>query len=79
MLWALLSVLSGLGDSIIFALTKKLKGVDKSIIVWVQYAFALPFLAVLLYLNYPKNIDSDVYWIAVPNGALLLPVNTPFA
>ena len=56
MLWAILSVLSGLGDAVIFALMKKLKGANNSIVVWVQYAFALPFLAVLLYFNYPQNI-----------------------
>lgn len=72
MLWAILSVISGLGDSFIFALMKKLKNVDSLIVAWVHYAFALPFLAVLLYFNYPQKISSDVYWIAALNGMLLI-------
>lgn len=72
MLWAILSVLSGLGDAIEFALMKKLKGISSSIVVWVQYAFALPFLAVLLYFNYPQKINNNVYWIAILNGLLLI-------
>ncbi|MBS3105837.1 DMT family transporter [Candidatus Woesearchaeota archaeon] len=72
MLWAFLSVVSGLGDAVIFALMKKLKPVNSSIIVWVQYAFALPFLLILLYFNYPQKISLDVYWIAALNGILLI-------
>lgn len=72
MLWAILSVLSGLGDSVIFALMKKLKQVNNSIVVWVQYAFALPFLFILLYFNYPQKINPNVYWIALLNGILLI-------
>jgi uncharacterized membrane protein len=72
MLWVILSVLSGLGDAIEFALMKKLKGISSSIVVWVQYAFALPFLAVLLYFNYPQKINNSVYWIAILNGLLLI-------
>lgn len=72
MLWIILSILSGLGDALIFALMKKLRGTNNSIVVWVQYAFALPFLAVLLYLNYPQNIDSSVYWVAFLNGILMI-------
>lgn len=71
MLWAILSVLSGLGDSIIFALSKKLKNVDNAVVVWVQYAFALPFLSILLYFNYPIQISSSIYWIAVLSAILL--------
>lgn len=72
MLWVFLSVLSGFGDAIIFALMKKLKLVNSSIVVWVQYAFALPFLLILLYFNYPQKISFDVYWIAALNGMLLV-------
>lgn len=72
MLWAFLSVVSGLGDAVIFALMKKLKPVNSSIIVWVQYAFALPFLLVLLYFNYPEQINANVYWIAGLNSVLLI-------
>ena len=72
MLWALLSVLSGLGDAVMFALMKKLKQVNSSIVVWVHYAFALPFLLILLYFNYPRKINADVYWNAALNAALLL-------
>lgn len=72
MLWAFLSVVSGLGDAIIFALMKKLKPVNSSIIVWVQYAFALPFLLALLYFNYPEKINADAYWIAALNAILLI-------
>ena len=72
MICIFLSILSGLGDAVIFSLMKKLKGVNNSIVVWVHYAFALPFLFILLYLNYPQQISSDVYWIAALNGALLI-------
>ncbi|MBI2659090.1 DMT family transporter [Candidatus Woesearchaeota archaeon] len=72
MLWAFLSVVSGLGDAVIFALMKKLKPVNSSIVVWVQYAFALPFLLILLHFNYPEKINADVYWNAALNGILLI-------
>lgn len=72
MLWALLSILSGLGDAVGFTLMKELKGTNNSIVVWVQFAFALPFLLVLLYFNYPQKISTDVYWVIVLNGILML-------
>ena len=72
MLWALLSILSGIGDAFGFALMKKLKGTNSSVVVWVQYAFALPFLLAFLYFNYPQKISIDVYWVMVLNGTLLL-------
>ena len=72
MLWAFLSVLSGLGDALGFAIMKKLKGSNSSVVVWVQYAFALPFLLGLLYFNYPQKISIDVYWVTALNGILLL-------
>jgi len=72
MLWAFLSVVSGLGDAVIFALMKRLKGVSNTIVVWVQYAFALPFLLVLLYFNYPEKINANVYWNVALNAVLLL-------
>lgn len=72
MFWALLSIISGLGDAIIFALMKRLKETNNSIVVWVQYAFALPFLFVLLHFKYPQKINFNVYWIAVLNGVLLI-------
>jgi drug/metabolite transporter (DMT)-like permease len=72
MLWAILSVLSGLGDAIGFAFMKKLKGTGNSVVVWVQYAFALPFLLALLYFSYPEKIIADVYWVALVNSILLI-------
>ncbi|MBI2541297.1 DMT family transporter [Candidatus Woesearchaeota archaeon] len=72
MLWIILSVLSGLGDAIIFALMKKLKGVNSSIVVWVHYAFAIPFLLVFLYFSFPENISNNLYWIIPLNSILLL-------
>ncbi len=72
MMWALLSVISGLFDAIMFASMKKLDKVNNSIIVWVQYAFALPFLIGVLYFNYPQNIAGQVYLIIVANAVLLL-------
>lgn len=72
MLWIILSVLSGLGDAIIFALMKKLKGVNSSIVVWVLYAFAIPFLLVFLYFSFPENISNNLYWIIPLNSILLL-------
>lgn len=72
MVWAILSIISGLGDAAMFALMKKLKGANNSIVVWVQYAFALPFLLALLYFNYPQTIRQNVYWIAALNGILLI-------
>ncbi|MBI3027094.1 DMT family transporter [Candidatus Woesearchaeota archaeon] len=71
MLWALLSIISGLGDATMFASMKKLKKVSNSIVVWAQYAFALPFMLIFLYINYPQRINSNVYWIAALNGILL--------
>lgn len=72
MLWAFLSILSGLGDALGFAIMKKLKGSNSSVVVWVQYAFALPFLLGLLYFNYPQKISIYVYWVIFFNGILLL-------
>lgn len=72
MLWIILSVLSGLGDAIIFALMKKLKGISSSIVVWVHYALALPFLFVLMYFSFPEKTGSNLYWIIPLNSILLL-------
>lgn len=72
MLWAFLSIISGFGDAIMFALMKKLKGINNSMIVWTQHFFALPFLLILLYFNYPQNINFNVYWTAFLNSVLLL-------
>lgn len=72
MLWAFLSIISGLGDAVTFASMKRLKGVNSSIVVWVQYVFALPFLLGLLYFNYPQKINLNVYWIGALNGILLI-------
>ncbi len=72
MLWAFLSIISGLGDAIMFAVMKKLKGANNSAVVWMQFAVASPFLAVFLYFDYPQRINADVYWIGVLSGILLL-------
>lgn len=72
MIWVVLSVLSGLGDAVMFALMKKLRNLDASIVMWVQYVFALPFLFAVLYFYYPEKIALNVYWIATLNGLLLL-------
>ena len=72
MWWALLTIISGLFDAIMFALMKKLKETNNSIVVWVQYAFALPFLLVALYFYYPQKIDNNVYLIIIENSILLL-------
>ncbi|MBI2657256.1 DMT family transporter [Candidatus Woesearchaeota archaeon] len=72
MLWAILSVLSGLWDAVMFALMKKLSSVNNTIVVWVQFAFALPFLALILFFSYPDRIDSGVYMVAIANALLYL-------
>ena len=72
MWWASLSIISGLFDAIMFALMKKLKGINNSVVVWVQYAFALPFLLVALYFYFPQKIDNNVYVIIITNSILLL-------
>lgn len=72
MIWILLSILSGLGDATMFALIKKFKGINNLILVWVQHSFALPFLLVILYFNFPQKINMIVYWLAILNGMLLL-------
>ncbi len=70
MLWVILSVISGFWDSIMFALMKKLSNADNTLVVWVQFAFALPFLILILVFNYPKHIDSNVYMVAIVNAIL---------
>lgn len=72
MIWAFLSIISGFGDATMFALMKKLKGANISIVVWVQHAFALPFLFALLYFSFPQEINPLVYLLALINGILLL-------
>ncbi len=72
MLWAILAVLSGLGDAVIFSLMKKLKQVNSSIVVWVQFSFALPLLLAFLYFYYPAKIDPAVYWAGILNALLYL-------
>ena len=69
-LWILLSLISGLGDAVMYAAMKKLDSVSDSLVIWVQFAFALPFLAFLLLFNYPTNIYPQVYLIALINGVL---------
>ncbi len=71
MLWILLSVLGGLGDATIYAFMKKLQNVDKILLVWVQHAFALPFIFLLLYFNFPSSINNNVYWLGAVNAVLL--------
>jgi len=70
MLWVILSVLSGLWDAVMFSLMKKLSNADNTLVVWVQFAFALPFLILILIFNYPNHIDSHVYFVAVVNALL---------
>lgn len=70
MLWAVLSVLSGLWDAVMFAIMKKLGKVQSLIVVWVHFAFALPFLALILLYNYPQKISSEVYLVALANSLL---------
>ena len=72
MLWVILSVLSGLWDAVMFALMKKLSSVNNTIVVWVQFAFALPFLVLILFFSYPDRIDSGVYIVAIANALLYL-------
>lgn len=72
MLWAVLSIVAGFGDATIFAITKKLKGVNKAIIIWMQVLIAVPFLLALLYFFQPDNVDSSTYAIGALLGILLL-------
>ena len=72
MIWVLFVVLSGFADAVMFAVMKKLKNANDSVLVWIQYGFALPFLLLLLYFAYPKHIIYSVYWVAFINGIILL-------
>jgi len=72
MLWAVLSVLAGLGDATIFALTKKLKGMNIALIIWMQMTFAVPFLMSLLYFFPPERIQSSTYLVGIILSFFLL-------
>jgi drug/metabolite transporter (DMT)-like permease len=72
MLWILLSVVSGFFDATIYALMKKLKKMDELVLLWVQYLFSLPLMALLLFFFMPATIDQHVYGIAVVNAVLLM-------
>ena len=72
MLWAALSLMSGLGDSILYSMVKKYKDCNTTVLLFVQNAFALPFLAIFLLFNFPAKINPEIYWTTFLNAALLL-------
>ncbi|MBI4452073.1 DMT family transporter [Candidatus Woesearchaeota archaeon] len=63
MIWAILSVLSGLGDAISFAAIKKLGKFDTILTLAARYLMALPFiLAMFLFYEIPK-VKPSFYFI----------------
>lgn len=72
MFWAFLSLFSGLGDAILYSMVKKFKSANTAVLLFVQHAFALPFLAAFLYFHYPNYINPSIYWITILNAVLLL-------
>jgi len=71
MIWIILSILAGLGDATLYALMKKISNMDANLVVWVQYAFSLPFLIIALIFFYPKSIDNNVFLLGIVNAILL--------
>lgn len=72
MWWILLALLAGLGDATIYALMKHLRQMSGLLVVWIQYAFSLPFLYLLLVWFYPDTIQNQVWWLGVANAILLV-------
>lgn len=72
MLWAILSLAAGLGDATIFAITKKLKGVNKAIIIWMQVMIAAPFLLFFLSIYPPDKVGASTYVVGAVLGVMLI-------
>lgn len=72
MLWALLAIISGFCDATIFAILKRLKSVDKTLLIWTQHVFSIPFLFIILYFFMPKSINGFVYPLAAVNSIILI-------
>jgi len=72
MLWAALSLFSGLGDSILYSMVKEFKNSNTAVLLFVQHALALPFLVIFLLFNFPDHVDPGIYWVTALNAVLLL-------
>ncbi|MFH1849594.1 MAG: DMT family transporter [archaeon] len=70
-MWAALSVLAGFGDATVYAAMKKLQGIDPLVIVWVRFAFAIPFLVLSLFF-YDHSWPARQFYPAMVLNALLI-------
>lgn len=72
MVWALLSVLSGLGDAVSFAMMKKLINLDHYVILLCRHLVTLPFLLFgFLFYDVPK-VSLNFYVVVFINVIILL-------
>lgn len=67
MIWAILSVLSGFFDAVGFAILKKLNSINGRLLLFLRYAFTLPFLLAALYFYDIPQLTPYFYIIMALN------------
>ena len=72
MIWAILSVLSGLGDAICFAAMKKISNLDEHLILALRYFIPVPILFLLLFYYDVPKVSLYFYFIVFVNVAITL-------
>jgi len=68
MLWITLSILSGLATAILFALLRKLRGMNPYLLLISHHLVTLPFLLVALIYNNIPSVSSYFYFIVLINS-----------
>lgn len=71
MLWAFLSIFSGLGDATVYAAMKKVKGVNRYTILFSRYAIALVFLSFMLFFEKIPAISDGFFPVLFLNSFIL--------
>jgi len=65
MLWLLFALIGALSKSLLDLLSKKfMQNKDEYIVTWARFAFAVPFLLLLLFFIEIPKVDS-IFWLVV--------------
>lgn len=75
MLWAILSLFSGLGDSITYWLIKKLDEINDISLLLFRYVFSLPFVFLLSFFYSWHNPAWEAYIVAFLNAVVFVAAN----
>jgi len=71
MLWAFLSIFSGLGDATVYAAMKKVKNLNQYIILFARYSIALVFLSLMLFFEKIPEISDGFFPVLFLNSFIL--------